>query len=98
VANLGRTYANVDVLSEFLDENRDIFLGGKLRPYNPECFYSLVEADGGDTSINVCYNKNVVDIHNDHTIIVNGTGEKYIVLTVNRSGMLFTQGQTVWEK
>lgn len=65
---------------DFWMKNRDIFLDGKLRPYNPECFYSLVEADGGDTSINVCYNKNVVDIHNDHTIIVNGTGEKYIVL------------------
>lgn len=64
----------------FWMKNRDIFLDGELKPYNPECFYSLVETAGSDTSINVCYNKNVVDIHNDNTIIVNGTGEKYIVL------------------
>ena len=65
---------------EFWIKHRDILINGKFVPYNPECLYSLVEATKNDTSINVCYSKNVVKLHSHKTIIVNGTGENYVII------------------
>lgn len=74
---------HIKVLKFYLDfwiRYRDVLLNGKLFPYGPETLYSIVEAVKDDTSINVCYNNNIVKLHSPHTVIVNGSGESYIIL------------------
>lgn len=74
---------HIRVLRFFLQlwmKYRDVILNGELTPYNPECLYSLVEATKDDTSVTVCYSKNIVEIHSKNTVIVNGTGENYVIL------------------
>lgn len=67
---------------DFWIKYSEVLLKGKFTAYNPECLYSLVKAENEDTSISVCYSKNIVDLTNDksHNVIVNGTGEDYIFI------------------
>ncbi len=62
----------------FFDEHREVLLDGKLTIYNPECGYSMVEAENDKEKISVCYSKNVVSLRKGTHYIVNGTGNTEI--------------------
>jgi len=71
---------------DFFNEHRSVLLGGKLTVYNPECGYSMAESEKDNEKITVCYSKNVVILRNGTHYIVNGTGDKEII--VKASGIM----------
>lgn len=58
----------------FFNVHSDVLLGGRLTLYNPECGYSMAEAENNNKKITVCYVKNVVSLFKGEHYIVNGTG------------------------
>lgn len=67
----------------FWMENREVLLDGKLKIYNPEANYSMAESELNNRKLCVCYSKNIVEVSCDDCIIVNGTGESFIVVRAN---------------
>lgn len=69
-----KTYLN------FFNGHRKTLLEGKLSVFNPECGYSMAEAENEDEKITVCYSKNIVNFHKGKHYIVNGTGDTYVII------------------
>lgn len=65
---------------EFFDSHADTLLFGKLSIRNPECGYSMAEAENEKEKISVCYSRNVVDLRKGVHFIVNGTGDTEIIV------------------
>lgn len=71
----------------FAGEYRDVLLGGKLRPANPELLYPVVSAEGKDIAITVAYSQVVIPLEAPSgagvRIIVNGTRQAGIYAVAN---------------
>jgi alpha-galactosidase len=85
---------------QFWRTHRDVLLDGWLQPHRPEYLYPLVEAVAEDKRVIAFYGQIYADLTDVPTILilVNGTVESFVLLTVDPNGALPVVSRllTIW--
>ena len=73
---------------KFFNSHSDTLLFGKLTLRNPECGYSIAEAENEEEKISVCYSRNDVSLHKGVHYVVNGTGDTEIIVKIKEKAFI----------